>query len=134
MNGETRGRKVKKWRPFEEAREWIRNLNLKNYREYRRYLRGEFPELPKIPDDIPKTPGVIIQYVEDWKGYSDWIGSPSARSTAFQGTNTHGYRKVIRLPLKLEVMIAEDACENLRSATKQIEFILNKHYENKGEN
>ena len=133
MDRETRGRKTVKWRPFKEAREWIRNLNLSNFREYRKYLRGEFKELPQIPNDIPKTPDVVVQYADKWNGYSDWLGTPGKNrlsAKAFKGTANYGYRKVIKLPLKLEEKIAKDACKNFRSATKQIEFILTKHYKN----
>ena len=137
---DTRGRKAVEWRPFEEAREWVRNLKLNSFRDYRRYIKGDFKELPKLPDDIPKTPNSAYQYLSDWKGFSDWLGSPSIspriRSRIQNGysdiDNEMYYKVHIRLPRQYEDILKEDAFINLRSITKQVEFILINHFENKG--
>ena len=57
------------WRPFEEAREFARGLNLSNEREWR-----EFTQSGKLPSDIPFTPsGVYI--LRGWDGMGDWLGT-----------------------------------------------------------
>ena len=52
---------------FEEAREYVRKLGLKNKREWVAYSRSG-----KRPDFIPSTPNST--YKDAWKGYPDWMG------------------------------------------------------------
>ena len=55
------------WMPFEEAREYVHGLNLKNVREWE---EKNF----KIPDNIPKSPA--YQYkVSGWLSWGDWLGN-----------------------------------------------------------
>ncbi|MGE0711194.1 MAG: hypothetical protein AB7N76_28970 [Planctomycetota bacterium] len=61
------------WRPFVEAREFVRSLGLRNEREWRAWLRGERPDLPERPRGVPANPGAI--YVGEWAGLGDWLGS-----------------------------------------------------------
>ena len=56
----------KSWRPFDEAREFARSLQLKNTREWEEYRNSG-----KKPDDIPSHPNVI--YKNDWISWSDWL-------------------------------------------------------------
>ena len=57
------------WKPFEEAREFARSLNLKNYREWYQYAKTD-----ERPNDIPSNP--FEAYKNDgWKGYPDWLGN-----------------------------------------------------------
>ena len=140
MNEEKRGRKAREWLPFKDAREWVRSLKLNTFREYRRYIKGEFKELPKLPNDIPIAPNLVSQYLSDWKGFSDWLGSPSiqeriknAKKNGYSNIDNEMYYKInIRLPRQYEDIVKEDAFENFRTIQKQIQFILIKHYENKG--
>lgn len=63
------------WRPFEEAREFARSLELGSGREWQEYcrgtktIRGQFPK----PADIPSSPANIYKSV--WKGMDDWLGN-----------------------------------------------------------
>ena len=57
----------KSWRPFEEAREFVRSLQLKNTREWEEYRNSG-----KKPDDIPSHPNVI--HKNDWVSWPDWLG------------------------------------------------------------
>jgi len=61
------------WRPFEEAREFIRKLNLKNAIQWSFYRQNKLKELGIKPSDIPAAPQSI--YKEEWKGLGDWLGS-----------------------------------------------------------
>ena len=56
----------KVWRPFDEARGFVRSLQLKNTREWEEYRNSG-----KKPDDIPSHPNVI--YKNDWIGWIDWL-------------------------------------------------------------
>ena len=58
----------KKWRPFEEAREFVRSLDLKNENEWRVYSKSR-----KRPDYIPAGPART--YKKEWKGWGDWLGT-----------------------------------------------------------
>jgi hypothetical protein len=56
------------WRPFEEAREYIRALEIKNNLEWREWCVGG-----SRPDDIPTAPEEI--YADQWEGWADWLGT-----------------------------------------------------------
>src|ERR1035437_4032677 len=44
---------LRKYRPFHEARVFVRKLNLNNRAEWRAYCKGEIPRLGRVPADIP---------------------------------------------------------------------------------
>lgn len=58
--------------PFKEAREYIRNLHLKNVAQWQNYYQEKIEGLQK-PDNIPWNPQKI--YAEQWKGIKDWLGT-----------------------------------------------------------
>jgi len=60
-----------KWRQFEEARQFVRNLRLHTYKEWCAYVLGELPEKPQLPTDIPEHPGYAYRQA-GWQGYRDW--------------------------------------------------------------
>jgi superfamily II DNA or RNA helicase len=71
------------WRPYEEAREFSRALDLISKKEWELYSKGELPvifnnprfcekKIPK-PDDIPINPHQIYKN-DGWLGYKDWLG------------------------------------------------------------
>jgi len=62
-----------RWRPFEEAREFVRNLGLQSKAEWRRYSRGELQEKGTPPDDIPKSPHPAYKD-RGWISWADWLG------------------------------------------------------------
>ena len=61
----------KVWRPFEEAREFVRSLKLRNQTEWKEYLEsGERPnDIPSSPDSNYKNNG--------WINWGDWLGTGS---------------------------------------------------------
>jgi hypothetical protein len=56
------------YRPFSEAREFARALELKNEKEWEQYCSSG-----NKPDDIPKN--IRIIYKKDFKGINDWLGT-----------------------------------------------------------
>jgi Phage-integrase repeat unit len=56
------------WRPFEEAREVVRTLNLRTGKEWKEYARSE-----KRPADIPMNPPKVYEN-EGWVDLADWLG------------------------------------------------------------
>jgi superfamily II DNA or RNA helicase len=63
-----------KWRPFEEAKEFVRELNLKSSEEWRLYCKNELKEKKLKPNDIPSTPNIIYK-LNGWNGIKDWLGT-----------------------------------------------------------
>ena len=62
------------WRPFEEAREFVRSLKLKTYDEWHLYAKGKLDGLPTKPHDIPASPAYLYA-TSGWLGYTDWLGT-----------------------------------------------------------
>jgi hypothetical protein len=74
------------WRPFEEAREFVQNLGLVNFKSWISYCLGENKKLEKKPEDIPTNPNVIYSQ-KGWGSWGDWLGSGvvAARKKQFRG-------------------------------------------------
>jgi hypothetical protein len=62
------------WRPFKEAKAFVHQLGLNNYKEWRDYCNGEFNDLPKMPKDIPSGPRRVYKK-KGWSGFPDWLGT-----------------------------------------------------------
>lgn len=62
------------WRPFEDARRFVRDLGLKNRAEWQAYSRSELPEKGTLPDDIPREPGYLYKD-SGWVSWGDWFGT-----------------------------------------------------------
>ena len=56
------------WRPFENARDFVRKLKLKNVIEWQKFCKSK-----NKPFDIPVDPNPI--YKNKWMGYGDWLGT-----------------------------------------------------------
>lgn len=56
--------------PFEEARQYVRKLNLKNQEQYRKFCKSE-----QRPANIPVHPENT--YEDKWNGWSDWLRKSS---------------------------------------------------------
>jgi hypothetical protein len=65
--------KLKKYRPFAEAREFVRALNLKGYKEWQEYCVSG-----NKPDDIHTNPRVF--YKNNWNSIGDWLGTGTVSS------------------------------------------------------
>jgi hypothetical protein len=63
----------RKFRPFEEARDFARSLGLRSAKEWHSYSKSG-----NRPADIPSNPNSI--YKEHWLGYGDWLGTGSVAS------------------------------------------------------
>jgi hypothetical protein len=66
--------RFRKHRPFQEAREFARSLNLKSHAEWDQFCKGQMPEKGALPPDIPVAPGPV--YInKGWLGTGDWLGT-----------------------------------------------------------
>ena len=59
--------------PFEEAREFVRNLGLKNQKEWLEWSKS------KRPHNIPSNPKDV--YKNDWISVGDWLGNDNVHSS-----------------------------------------------------
>ena len=66
------------WRPFEEAREFVRSLGLRRHEDWIKYCKGELPEKGTKPEDIPGTPNYVYKD-KGWIGLRDWLGTSRNR-------------------------------------------------------
>jgi superfamily II DNA or RNA helicase len=64
------------WRPFEEAREFVRKLGIHGQKEWAAYCAGTLTRCGKKPYDIPTTPEKIYK-TDGWIDLSDWLGHAS---------------------------------------------------------
>ncbi|MBZ5677207.1 MAG: DEAD/DEAH box helicase family protein [Acidobacteriia bacterium] len=67
------------WRPFEEARKFVRSLGLKNQDEWRLYLSDQLPSKPARPRDIPSAPEQVYKN-SGWLTWGDWLGTTAIAS------------------------------------------------------
>jgi len=68
----------KVFRPFREARQFARRLQLKSTREWKSFCQGKSPKLGRLPQDIPSKPDNTYAD-KGWAGMSDWLGTGRAR-------------------------------------------------------
>jgi superfamily II DNA or RNA helicase len=66
------------WRPFEEAREFVRALGLKSTNEWKDYCTGRLRGKGEKPFDIPSLPNSVYANY-GWIGYWDWLGTGHRR-------------------------------------------------------
>jgi superfamily II DNA or RNA helicase len=64
------------YRPFREARAFVRRLKLKSTAEWSAFCKGKIPRLGQLPGDIPGTPRVTYA-AKGWKDMGDWLGTRS---------------------------------------------------------
>ena len=64
----------REYRPFTEARIFVRKLGLKSFAEWATYKAGHRADLPPQPDDIPATPHAIYRN-KGWLSWPDFLGT-----------------------------------------------------------
>lgn len=70
--------RLRRYRSYEEAREFAHGLNLTRKDDWFLYLKGLFPDLPCLPDDIPACPDKTYRradYGKKWNGWGDFLGT-----------------------------------------------------------
>jgi Helicase conserved C-terminal domain/Phage-integrase repeat unit len=70
--------RLKKYRSFQEARAFARDLKLKGQGAWRAFCKGEMPKLGRLPTDIPANPNGTYAD-KGWKGMGDWLGTGGTR-------------------------------------------------------
>ncbi len=65
----------RRYRSFNEARDFVRALKLDKNTLWRKYCRGEIINREPVPDDIPASPEKV--YAGEWISWGDWLGTGS---------------------------------------------------------
>lgn len=63
----------RQYRPFSQARSFVRTLRLQIVAEWRRYCKGQIPGMDGKPGDIPAAP--YRTYEKEWISFADWLGT-----------------------------------------------------------
>jgi hypothetical protein len=66
------------WRPFEEAREFVRTLGLKSGSEWQEFCESNLLEIGTLPADIAANPNITCAS-KGWSGMGDWLGTDRTR-------------------------------------------------------
>jgi superfamily II DNA or RNA helicase len=66
--------RLKVYLPYEEARAFVRSLDLKNELEWIRFCKGQLPEKGILPSNIPASAKKVYAS-EGWNGIGDWLGT-----------------------------------------------------------
>jgi hypothetical protein len=68
----------REFRPFEEARAFVRKLGLTSTEKWIKYCKGEYPDLPPKPEDIPTNAARKYSH-EGWLGMDDFLNAKEHR-------------------------------------------------------
>ena len=66
--------RLKKYRPFSEARAFARKLKLRSWNEWRAFCKGKMPKKGALPPEISASPHKTYAN-KGWKGVGDWLGT-----------------------------------------------------------
>ena len=72
-------RRLLKYRSFDLARKFARDLHLKNQREWREFCDGKLENKGSLPADIPTYPATTYSGY-GWSGWGDWLGNGNVAS------------------------------------------------------
>ena len=78
-NAIRKNRRRREYRPFLDAREFVRSLGLRGQKDWFRFCRGELPEKGARPNDIPVKPSEVYRE-QGWTGLGDWLGTDVFKS------------------------------------------------------
>ena len=127
--------KYSKFLPYEEARNFIHSLKLKDYKEWHKYICGELSELPKKPKNIPSNPSGVYKD-KGWIGIGDWIGSeafPYAHLEYIKFTDARKFARELGLTSSVEwVAYCKGEFKHLPTKPHNLPANVVRKYEGKG--
>ena len=96
------------WRPFEEAREYVRSLGLRNLADWRAFATSG-----DKPTDIPSNPN--LPYKAEWAGMGDWLGTGNVRNADKRFRSFEEAREFVR---SLGLQDYEEWCDYRKSGDR----------------
>lgn len=84
-----------RWRPFDQARLFVRALGLKNVDQWQEYCAGKCRHLPALPDDIPRSPHSVYRGA-GWTEFGDWLGTGNVSNWGRQYRDFSSARAFVR--------------------------------------
>lgn len=70
-------KKDRGFRAFDEAKEFVKTLDLQHRDEWQKYCIGKVSGLSPKPEDIPRDPD--LRYRKDWVNWNDWLTGDSGK-------------------------------------------------------
>ena len=110
---------------FEEAKNYVHKLKLKNVFEWRSYCKSG-----KLPSNIPKDPDRRYSG-KDWKGYGDWLGTETVAPFLIKYREFFKARKFAR-SLKLKSVKKWMVFCKSKDKPKDIPTAVHNVYKNEG--
>lgn len=101
-----------KFLPFEEAREFVRKLGLKNQEEWVAYRGGKMPEKGQRPSNIPSAPEATYKRT-GWAGTRDWLGLPPSRFIPYADASALAKSMGIRTERQWVAYAKSLSCQNV---------------------
>jgi superfamily II DNA or RNA helicase len=83
------------YRPFEQARKFVRSLNLKSRADWEAYCRKGLPNKTQKPTDIPTNASAIYSSKE-WLSWGDWLGTERTANQQRKYRSFNSARKFAR--------------------------------------
>ena len=122
--------RLRQYRKFGAAREFVRSLRLKSYSEWKQYCNGQLKKVKPLPPDIPKAPDQTYQD-RGWVSWGDWLGTGSVASFNMKFRGFEAARKFVR---KLRLVSRSEWERYCKSGKKpsDIPSIPNRTYASRG--
>jgi predicted helicase len=113
------------WMPFEEAREYVRGLQIKNQFEWRAFSNSK-----NRPLDIPANP-MVVYISQGWVNMGDWLGTFNIRNSDKSYRNFSDAREFAR---SLKFKKIEQWTNYCKSGKKPIDIpsVPSRPYKNEG--
>jgi hypothetical protein len=95
--------------PFKEAREFVKNLKLKNYVEWKKYCKSN-----NLPNSIPRAPDQLYKN----KGWTDWGDFLGTGTISSHKTEFRPFKEAKEFAQKLKLKNAREWAEYAKSGNK----------------
>jgi hypothetical protein len=92
------------FRSFNDARSFVRGLDLKSGTGWRKYRRGELTSKGKKPKDIPSNPNLVYRDV-GWVSWGDWLGTGTI---AFKNRKLRSFKEARKFVRNLRLRNVDD--------------------------
>lgn len=71
------------WWDFESARQYARELRLRNQKDWHRWFKGELEGKPERPGEMPSNPQQVYAG-QGWQSWGDWLGTANVKNVEWR--------------------------------------------------